>query len=87
MSLEPGRVAMMPRNVVVEYLHTKPFLRYFRKSFPPPLISPVTKEMISNRKKVNSGSVVSWGEHGRVAVVQQMDGVKAAFWCHELNEC
>ncbi|NRB81578.1 MAG: hypothetical protein HRU38_23445 [Saccharospirillaceae bacterium] len=52
MSLEPGRVAMMPRNVVVEYLHTKPFLRYFRKSFPPPLISPVTKEMISNRKKL-----------------------------------
>jgi len=90
MSIDSGRIAMSPRNVAVEYLQSKPFLVFFRKDSPPPVIAPfnstITKDMIKNRSKVFRGDVVSWTDHGRIAVVRQADGKEAAFWCHELNE-
>jgi hypothetical protein len=90
MSIDSGRIAMSPQNVVVEYLQSKPFLLFFRKDSPPPVIAPfnttITKDMIKNRPQVSDGKVVSWTDHGRIAVVRQTDGKEAAFWCHELNE-
>ncbi len=90
MSIDSGRIAMSPQKVKVSYLATKPFLFFFRISSPPPITplfrSCISDVMISNRNKVHSGAVVDWTDHGRIAIVQQEDGLKAAFWCHELDE-
>jgi hypothetical protein len=89
MSIDSGEISMMPSSVEVDYLSIKSFFIIFKIDNPPPVKAPfnstINNNMIKNRKLVNSGSVVGWTDHGRIAVVKQSDGLEAAFWCYELK--
>ena len=46
----------------------------------------VTTENQKNRRGVKSGKVTSWGEHGRVAILTNPQGLTAAFYHTELSK-
>lgn len=63
----------------------KPFFLIFSVDDAPGRSSTVTPNLIRNRTIVNHGKIVSWGEHGRVAVLENKNGIQAAFHYYELN--
>mgnify|MGYP000937096290 CR=1 FL=1 len=84
--IEPEEIAAYAYGKAVNSApNRKPFLLIFSVDDAPALSTTVTASHIKNRSKVTQGQIVSWGEHGRVAILEGRDGNQAAFHYYELN--
>ena len=64
---------------------TRYFMGLLKFDKAPALSNMVKPEHRANRDKVTEGVITSWGEHGRVAIVTDEDGVSAAFYNDEVE--
>lgn len=90
MGLSLKEVSEKLDNVVVSYRDTKSFLYFFNIDNPPPLI-PKFKKFIpslnnNNRAKVTHGSIVEHSDDGKIVIIENREGIKAAFWYFELKK-
>lgn len=84
--IEPGKIACHAYGETVNVkLSRKSFLFILTRDNAPSLSNTVKPEHVLNRSLVSQGKIVSWGEHGFVAVVEAVTGIQAAFHFYELN--
>lgn len=84
--IEPGKIACHAYGKTVHSKQSKKSLLWVLSVDDAPTVSNiVTREHIKNRPLVSQGKIVSWGEHGRVAVLENSSGIQAAFKFYELN--
>ena len=83
--LDSGEVAMCGYGREVNTTRSCKWFFIIPVDVPPKLSEVVTREHQLNRKQVNRGKIIGWGEHGYVAIVKNSNGVEAAFSSGELN--
>jgi hypothetical protein len=91
MSMSSDSVAMSVGLQVVVSLRYKKHISVLGFSIisidkPPVTNETVTQKMIKDRKLVSGGKVIDWTDHGQTAVVENNQGIKAAFNCGELSK-
>lgn len=84
--IEPSKIASFAYGETVRAVQNrKSFLLIFTRDDAPTPSDIVTYDHIKNRSLVSQGKIVTWGEHGHIAVVENHSGFQAAFHCYELN--